>query len=210
MNRPRLSAVLATMLTPWAMSLLATAALGGLPHKALAVEPHPEQARDGMVEAHNAVRARIQPTLPPLSWSDDAAEKAQAWAEHLARQDCRMRHNRDLEDFGQNLFWAGPKRTVKTTRNVTTGEVVERKVEITPQDVNAEAVVESWASEARWYDVESDQCRAPEGKSCGHYTQIVWRETTGVGCGMAVCDSDGQVWVCDYTPPGNVIGERPY
>ncbi|MBN1209800.1 MAG: hypothetical protein JXB05_33430 [Myxococcaceae bacterium] len=59
-------------------------------------------------------------------------------------------------------------------------------------------VVQSWASEAASYDYGTNAC-AP-GKQCGHYTQIVWRSTTQVGCATKLCNS---------SPPGNYVGQRP-
>jgi len=44
---------------------------------------------------------------------------------------------------------------------------------------------------------------------CGHYTQIVWRDTKQVGCGVAR-DNRREIWVCNYDPPGNWVGHRPY
>jgi hypothetical protein len=41
----------------------------------------------------------------------------------------------------------------------------------------------------------------------GHFTQVVWRATTHVGCGTASC-TGLVLWVCNYDPPGNV--ERGY
>jgi uncharacterized protein YkwD len=66
-------------------------------------------------------------------------------------------------------------------------------------------VVAAWAGEARDYDLRSNACSGV----CGHYTQIVWRSTRAVGCAVA---SGGarQVWVCEYDPPGNVVGYRPF
>merc|ERR1711970_1279230 len=45
----------------------------------------------------------------------------------------------------------------------------------------------------------------------GHYTAIVWAGTTHVGCGKARCPGDGgDIITCNYFPPGNYEGERPY
>jgi uncharacterized protein YkwD len=66
-------------------------------------------------------------------------------------------------------------------------------------------VVDDWAAESKDYDYASNKCR----KVCGHYTQIVWASTKAVGCAVAR-DSRREVWVCDYDPPGNWIGHRPY
>ncbi len=66
-------------------------------------------------------------------------------------------------------------------------------------------VVNAWDSEAADYDYSSNKCR----KVCGHYTQIVWASTKEVGCGVAR-NAHREIWVCDYNPPGNYIGKRPY
>lgn len=41
----------------------------------------------------------------------------------------------------------------------------------------------------------------------GHFTQLVWKSTTGVGCGARLCGIRGWYLACEYWPPGNVIGE---
>jgi pathogenesis-related protein 1 len=66
-------------------------------------------------------------------------------------------------------------------------------------------VVGAWAGESRNYDYASNKCRGV----CGHYTQIVWAGTREVGCAVAT-GGGRQVWVCNYDPPGNWIGKRPY
>ena len=70
-------------------------------------------------------------------------------------------------------------------------------------------MVDAWAAEEKHY-------RYPDGgfsESTGHYTQLVWKNTTRVGCGAVNCDNshvangiDGWFTVCEYNPPGNVLG----
>jgi pathogenesis-related protein 1 len=76
---------------------------------------------------------------------------------------------------------------------------------ITDMSITPEMVVSEWASESRFYSYETNTC----GGVCGHYIQIVWRDTQKVGCAAAGDDS-WEIWVCNYDPPGNYIGERPY
>lgn len=115
-----------------------------------------------------------------LTWSDDLEASAQEWADQLS-VNCDFEHSGG--EFGENI-WAG-----------TTGAF------------SATDVVDSWGSELADYTYEDNSCA--EGKDCGHYTQIVWANTTEVGCGVATCNGL-DVWVCQYNPPGNFIGQKPY
>ncbi len=145
-----------------------------------------------ILAAHNAVRAQAgaSEALPPLKWSARAEKVAAQWAE-----ECVFEHNPERGRLGENLSAA-------TMNKWTTREMVF-----------------DWASEVEDYDYASNTCA--EGEMCGHYTQLVWRETTHVGCVVKVCTTDSRpaldmdvpewkLWVCNYTPPGNVEGQRPY
>jgi uncharacterized protein YkwD len=66
-----------------------------------------------------------------------------------------------------------------------------------------EHVVEMWYREVDQYDFR----RGGFSMETGHFTQLVWKGTTRVGCAMARCP-DWDLWVCNYDPPGNV--ERGY
>lgn len=144
-------------------------------------------ALQGMTAAHNEARANVDPPaatpLPPLEWSDEIAAVAQAYAEL-----CVFEHS--MGEYGENLYAnAGAPGT--------------------PQQV-----VDSWVSEVADYDYESNSCSGV----CGHYTQVVWADSLRLGCGVANCTvnspfdgfEEWQHWVCNYDPPGNWVGERPY
>jgi uncharacterized protein YkwD len=144
----------------------------------------------GLLEEHNRIRAEAPgaaPAIPPLVWDCSLAATAQAWADT-----CPTGHS-GTSGLGENIYWSG------STKVSTPAQVVG-----------------AWASELSLYEYASNYCDgAPYTKDnfapCGHYTQIVWRTTTRVGCGYANnCTSGGrtQPWVCNYAPPGNVYNSR--
>ncbi|KAJ5820433.1 secretion pathway protein Sls2/Rcy1 [Penicillium riverlandense] len=94
---------------------------------------------------------------------------------------------------------------------------------------NASSAVDAWGNEGADYNFEK-----PTGftEKTGHFTQLVWRSTTEVGCAAIDCGytdessqsrrglflndraadgtSHAQGWyvVCEYQPGGNVVGEH--
>jgi hypothetical protein len=134
----------------------------------------------GIVSTHNYWRQRVN--VPALSWSPMLAQVAQNWANELQRYGCGLRHS-NQNQYGENLA---------STVNMP----------LTPAQV-----VNMWADERQFYNRSVHRCQA--GKVCGHYTQVVWRDTREVGCGMAACGTT-QVWVCNYSPAGNYVGSLPY
>ena len=142
-----------------------------------------------MVAAHNKWRSEVG--VPDIKWSETLAKTAQAWADNLKSKGCVLEHSKD-SGYGENLYWAGP---------VTWSDGRTEVQSITPQKV-----VDNWGSEKQNYNHSKNSCSGV----CGHYTQVVWKNSMEVGCGMAICDNKSQVWVCNYNPPGNVEGEKPY
>lgn len=134
----------------------------------------------GILKQHNQWRAKVG--VAPLKWSDTVAQAAQAWADDLkANNNCNLIHNPNRK-YGENIG-AGSGR-------------------LTPA-----AIVGLWAAESVDYDYASNSCSP--GRVCGHYTQVVWARSTEVGCGAASCGGMS-VWVCNYNPMGNYIGQKPY
>jgi len=175
-----------------ALGLALVLALQATPRAEEALDDHQQRA---LVAAHNRWRAEVG--VPDVRWSADLGSAARQWAQHLANTNaCNMRHaSRDvLGDSGENLYWASAIRWSGGRREV--------------QDVAPAKVVDSWGSEIRDYDASGNRC-AP-GKACGHYTQVVWRDSREIGCAKAQCEDKSQVWVCRYQPAGNIVGRRPY
>ncbi len=134
----------------------------------------------GMIKMHNEWRAKVG--VKPLTWSDTVAKSAQAWADELKTQyNCRLKHN-PKRQYGENLGGGSGRLT-------------------------SDLIVGLWAAESTDYDYASNRCTT--GKYCTHYTQMVWRKSTEMGCGEARCDH-ATVWVCNYNPMGNYMGQKPY
>ncbi|HTU62715.1 MAG TPA: CAP family protein, partial [Polyangiales bacterium] len=58
-----------------------------------------------------------------------------------------------------------------------------------------------------WYSEIKDYNFAMQGfsEATGHFTQLVWRASTKLGCGRAMCNF-GVYYVCRYSPRGNTAG----
>lgn len=68
---------------------------------------------------------------------------------------------------------------------------------------NATASVEAWGNEEEKYNFNDPGF----SEETGHFTQLVWKTTTTVGCGRKLCGTRGWFVVCEYWPRGNVGGE---
>ena len=68
--------------------------------------------------------------------------------------------------------------------------------------------VDGWGDERTKYDFK----HGAFSEATGHFTQLVWKASTSVGCARMDCEGKGgtaQGWfvVCEYWPAGNVEGE---
>jgi hypothetical protein len=132
--------------------------------------------------AHNKYRAAVG--VPALQWSDDLAASAQQYANHLASTD-QFQHSGTP---GENLAYGEPPN------NYTVTDLVDMWGKEKQYFIGG--IFPTVSSTGNWMDV-------------GHYTQLVWRNTTHVGCGVAI-GSGRIIMVGRYFPPGNVDGEPVY
>jgi uncharacterized protein YkwD/methionine-rich copper-binding protein CopC len=155
----------------------------------LAISPPPPPSEPtpftGTLATHNKWRAMVD--VANLTWSDKAATAAQNWANTIAGE-CKLKHggttDGDGTQYGQNIHWTSASSS------------------------SMEGVVDAWASEKQYYNYSDNSCET--GKVCGHYTQVVWANTTQVGCGQTQCSNGSTMTVCNYIPPGNYVGQKPY
>jgi hypothetical protein len=140
---------------------------------------------DTMLASHNRYRTELN--LPPLRWSDQLAQNAQGWANELAAQGGRRLVHSQGTGEGENL-WMG-----------TSGYF------------SYDDMVTGWGDEKRYFRPGTFPNVSTTGNwaDVGHYTQIIWRDTTHVGCALSTAGGN-DILVCRYSPPGNYYGRRVY
>ncbi len=140
-----------------------------------------------MIDYHNQVRREVG--VGGVTWSPQIAQFAQQWADQLASTGKFAHRPNSQQKYGENLAggmgYANP---------VMKG-------------------LQGWYGEKKLYRPAG----APFSMQlmpAGHYTQMVWRGTTQIGAGKAVCRT-GQyrgwtIIVCNYNPRGNMLGQPAY
>jgi uncharacterized protein YkwD len=114
---------------------------------------------------------------PPMVWNASVARAAANWA-----MQCRNGHE-SQSNYGENLMSASSD----------------------PIDVSwlVGISTEQWYNEVRYYD-----CSRPGYQAgTGHFTQIVWKSSTALGCAAQRCSQTEGWVVCRYWPAGNYLGQ---
>jgi hypothetical protein len=157
-----------------------------------------------IVEQHNAVRAMVQTTtpLPPLTWSADLAKYAQQWTDQTCSSPMhRTNPSLNGQRLGENLYASFGGGT---------------------DAMAGKQAIDGWAAEVQCYTygafMNGDKCDMTctsrmNSDGCGHYTQVVWRASTQIGCGVTMCGSGFNMQtevICNYGPAGNYVGMLPY
>uniref|UniRef100_A0A8C3KQI7 Peptidase inhibitor 16 n=1 Tax=Calidris pygmaea TaxID=425635 RepID=A0A8C3KQI7_9CHAR len=141
-----------------------------------------------ILDGHNKYRSQVSPPamdMLKMTWDTELEAFAQAYAEK-----CIWDHNKERGRRGENLFAMAPT-------------------------LDLEFAVEDWNAEEKYYNLTTTTCLP--GQMCGHYTQVVWASTHQIGCGSKFCEKiegieteDMYLLVCNYYPPGNMKGRKPY
>jgi hypothetical protein len=152
----------------------------------------PVQQRE-VLDAHNRYRREVG--VPLLAWSNSLATSAQRWAEQVANRhhDGSGITSADHSGVGGENIWQGSLGSSLT------------------------AMIDLWGNERRFFRNGVFDARTTGSaisttgnwQDVGHYTQIVWRNTRQVGCGLARTSRHAFL-VCRYNPAGNIVGQRVY
>ena len=141
----------------------------------------PSRAQDNPQDYLDAHNAaRAAVGVGPLTWDNTVQAYAQAYASQRAG-DCNLVLSGG--PYGEILQWSSA-------------------------DLSGTDAVKLWVDEKAYYDYNSNSCAA--GQQCGHYTQVVWRNSARLGCAKVKCSTGGTFIGCNYDPPGNYVGQKPY
>lgn len=135
-----------------------------------------------LLAAHNYERARVG--VAPLAWDPALAAAAASYGPTLASIG-RLQHSPKTSRPGQREnLWMGPRGAF-----------------------SPEQMVGGWISERAYFrpGIFPYVSRTGNWMDVAHYTQIVWRGTTRVGCALHSAGRFDYL-ICRYSPPGNVDG----
>lgn len=139
-----------------------------------------------LLDSHNRERALMG--VPGLRWNDDLARGAQQWADHLSATG-RFEHSPNIPGQpleGENI-WGG-----------------------TPGAFRPESMVGLWIEEKKFFVPGTFPANSTTGvpQDVSHYTQLIWRRSAEVGCGVSSVGRE-EILVCRYSEPGNIRGRDP-
>jgi hypothetical protein len=137
--------------------------------------------------------ARIETGSAPFTWNAAVAATADSWA-----AGCSWMH----AARGQRIYMG-----TQMGENLGAGSGTNW----TPEGLG-----QGWIEEEQFYDCPSNTCAG--GEVCGHYTQVIWRNSTQVGCAIRTCtigspfgngSGSWRFLVCRFLPAGNDTNQRP-
>ena len=152
--------------------------------------------REGELAHHNYYR-ELHNDTGLLELDDDLNDDAQTWAEFLA-QTGTFSHEANIA-HGENLYYAfHPNSQHPYCNQAPLPEVCEY--------VNGSASA-SWYNEIQYYDYATTRS-TDAAQQIGHFTQVVWKDSTQVGFGRATMRDGGydtEYIVARYNTPGNFV-----
>nr|QEE04219.1 venom allergen [Scolopendra subspinipes] len=174
------------------------------PTCAIKVRGLTQQEKNFVLHAHNDFRRKVangsetrlrQPpasNMMMLKWDEELAQLAQKHAENCKfEHDCPKCREVDRFPVGQNIYMRSSSRE--------------------DDKVTWDTILDGWYDEVALFPPRTvDSFAVVPGTL--HYAQMVWAETTQVGCGFTHFKDKlwRKLFVCNYGPTGNWLEEPVY
>jgi uncharacterized protein YkwD len=170
-------------------------------------EPAPDEPAPGPDEPDEVPPVEPEPpqesAAPPApSGAKDAAQVLLDEHNRYRAQHCARPLAWSAKLAASALAWAKHLRQHGCAFEHSNTQYGENLAAGTTGAMSAADVVAMWYREVADYDFRA----ATFSPDSGHFTQLVWAGTAQVGCGQVSCKGM-DIWVCQYDPPGNVIGD---
>ncbi len=166
------------------IALVLCAASAGPAHAAahVATSPGLDSVNHRILAAHNSARADVG--APPLQWDPTLAVAAASYGPALSRAGRLVHSPRAGRENQRENLWMGQQGRF-----------------------GPEQMVAVWTDEKRQFlpGQFPNVSRTGNWSDVAHYTQMIWKGTTHVGCAL-YRDGTWDYLICRYSPPGNRDG----
>lgn len=133
-----------------------------------------------LLNEHNKLR-RIYGDVKSLELDDELSRKAQEHAEFLASKQSKLENSKD-ETVGENLYY----------------------LESPDGHYTAKHIVEYWIRRSN-FDLNWPVHNRNKPTSTNHFTQMVWKNSSKLGVGVAKAENNAIYVAAFYFPRGNVV-----
>jgi hypothetical protein len=167
----------------FAIALAALAATPARPAAFVATSPGLDKVNHRILSLHNAARADVG--APPLQWDPGLAVAAASYGPTLSRLGRLVHSPRNGRENQRENLWMG------------------QQGRFDPEDM-----VAAWTAEKSQFFPGQfpNVSRTGKWSDVAHYTQMIWKTTTHVGCAI-YRDGTWDYLICRYSPPGNRDGK---
>lgn len=144
-----------------------------------------------LLKLHNDVRSLHEDT-PDLVWNNTLVAQSYEYMQYLINEDP------SYSPCSGNLIHSGGRFGSNVGENLAAASGID----------DLTTLFDLWSSEGQYYDYDNPSLYggADDTTELGHFTQLVWKSTTAVGCGVQVCtDNDWTYLICRYYTEGNIL-----
>lgn len=147
---------------------------------------------EGVLAAQNEARRRLN--LAPLTWSGELTAKARQTANEAVAKACsRTAALKAGDTSSAAVYWAAA--------------LPRYSGGFSSQTISASFVVSEWQEGRADYDSVTRECRT--SGECQSWARMVAPAARSVGCVRVICQSQAQIWACQYDTPRASAAQAP-